>query len=107
MSRDLDRQKQFTRRALILGGGKAVLLSVLAGRLYYLQVIEAERYLTLAEDNRISFRLLPPRRGRILDRMGRPLATNRPDFRVVLVAERAKDVDGTLDELSTLVAARG
>jgi penicillin-binding protein 2 len=103
MSRDLDRQKQFTRRALILGGGKAALLSVLAGRLYYLQVIEAERYLTLAEDNRISFRLLPPRRGRILDRMGRPLATNRPDFRVVLVAERAEDVDATLDALSTLV----
>jgi penicillin-binding protein 2 len=104
MGRDLDRQKQFTRRALILGGGKAILLSILAGRLYYLQVIEAERYLTLAEDNRISLRLLPPRRGRILDRLGRPLAANRPDFRVVLVAERAEDVDGTLDALSTLVA---
>src|SRR5512132_4508844 len=104
MGRDLDRQKQFTRRALILGGGKAALLSVLAGRLYYLQVIEAERYLTLAEDNRISLRLLPPRRGRILDRTGRPLAVDRPDFRVVLVAERAADVDGPLDALTTLMA---
>jgi penicillin-binding protein 2 len=104
MGRDLDRQKQFTRRALILGGGKAVLLSVLAGRLCYLQVIEAERYLTLAEDNRISLRLLPPRRGRILDRMGRPVAATRPDFRVTLVAERAENVEGTLDALSTLVA---
>ena len=27
MARDLDRQKQFTRRALLLGGGKALLLS--------------------------------------------------------------------------------
>src|SRR5512132_4019917 len=104
MARDVDRRRQFTRRALILGAGEAVLLSVLAGRLYYLQVIQAERYLTLAEDNRISLRLLPPWRGRILDRLGRPLAVDRPDFRVVLVAERAADVDGTLDALTTLMA---
>ena len=44
---------------------------VVYGRVNYLQVIEAERYLTLAEDNRINLRLLPPRRGHILDRMGR------------------------------------
>jgi len=103
MGRDLDRQKRFTRRALILAGGKGLLLTALAGRLYYLQVLESERYLTLAEDNRINLRLLPPPRGRILDRHGRPLAHNRQDYRVVVVAEQARDVDGTLTALGTLL----
>ena len=39
MNRDPDRQKIYTRRAAILAGGKALLLTTLAGRLYYLQVI--------------------------------------------------------------------
>ena len=88
MGRDLERQRQFTRRALILGAGKAAALAVLAGRLYYLQVTQSERYLTLSDENRISLRLVAPRRGRILDRMGRPLADNRQVYRVVMVAER-------------------
>lgn len=103
MSRDLDRQRQFTRRALLLGGGQAVLLATLAGRLYYLQVLEGDRYLTLAEDNRINVRLMMPTRGRILDRLGRPLALNRQEFRVVITPEQTRDLPATLDLLSELV----
>jgi penicillin-binding protein 2 len=65
---DNERYRAFTRRALVVGGAQATLFAVLAGRMYYLQVIEAERYATLAEDNRINLRLLPPPRGRIVDR---------------------------------------
>lgn len=104
MARDSDRQRQFTRRALLLGGGQMALLAALAGRLYYLQVVEGERYLTLAEDNRINLRLIAPTRGRILDRHGRPLAVNRQEFRLVLTAEQARDIDGTLDALASLIA---
>lgn len=103
MARDLDRQRQFTRRALLIGGGQAALLTALAGRLYYLQVIESERYLTLADDNRINLRLIAPARGRILDRHGRPLAINRQEFRVILTAEQAGDIDATLDALAALI----
>lgn len=103
MSRDLDRQRQFTRRALLLGGGQALLLAALAGRLYSLQVIDGDRYLTLAEDNRINLRLITPVRGRILDRLGRPLALNRQEFRVVIVAEQTRDPASTLDLLSELI----
>jgi penicillin-binding protein 2 len=104
MSRDLDRQRQFTRRAFMIGGGQAVLLAALAGRLYDLQVVEADRYLTLAEDNRINLRLLTPTRGRILDRRGRPLALNRQEFRVVIISEQTRDAALTLDLLSQLIA---
>lgn len=100
---DSSRYKMFSRRAAILGGGKAILLSVLAGRMYQLQVLESDRYKLLAEENRINMRLLPPPRGRILDRAGLPLAGNRENFRVVLIAERTSDVDKTLDELGALI----
>ncbi|MEX2452256.1 MAG: penicillin-binding protein 2 [Rhodospirillales bacterium] len=100
---DTDRQKLLTRRAALLGGGKFVLLSALAGRLYYLQVVEAERYATLADENRISLRLLPPPRGRIVDRFGKPLAINRQNYRVVLISENTRDIGGTLDQLGKML----
>ena len=103
MKRDAKQIKVFTRRAIILGGAKVGLLSVLAGRMYYLQVVESDQYKVLADENRINLRLLPPRRGRILDRFGVELASNQQNYRVVLVAEQADDVEKTLDALGRLV----
>ena len=101
---DVERQRAFSRRGLLLGGAQALLLTGLAARMYYLQVVEADRYKTLAEDNRINLRLLPPPRGRILDRFGYALASNRQNFRVVLVREQAGDVERVLNALSQLMA---
>ncbi|WP_416897859.1 MAG: penicillin-binding protein 2 [Minwuia sp.] len=93
----------FSRRALVLGGAKAALLGVLAGRLYYLQVVDADQYRMLADENRMNLRLLAPPRGRILDRRGAALATNRQNFRVLIVPEQAPSVEDTLDVLSGIV----
>ena len=41
---DGERSGIFTRRALVLGGAQAALLTALAGRLYQLQVVETERF---------------------------------------------------------------
>ena len=101
--RDLERLKKFSRRSLLLGGGKAVLLAALGSRLYYLQVVQSDRYLMLAEENRINLRLLPPPRGRIFDRIGEPLAANRFNYRVVLVSEQARTVEETLDDLGQII----
>jgi penicillin-binding protein 2 len=82
--------KIFSRRAMILGGMQASLVGTLMARLYYLQVVESEKYRLLAEENRINLRLLPPSRGLILDRFGVPLAANFPNYRAILVAEQTK-----------------
>ncbi len=103
MHRDQDRQRLFTRRMVLLAGGKTLLLSALVGRMYYLQVIEADKYKTLAEENRINLKLLPPLRGDIVDRRGVPIADNRQNYRVVLVREQAGDVEQTLDRLGQVV----
>jgi len=95
--------KVFSRRVAILGAGKALLISTLLGRLYYLQVIEADKYKTLSDENRINLRLLPPLRGLILDRFGKVMAANNPDYRAVLIAERTPDLARTLDAFSSLI----
>lgn len=103
MSQDQDRSKIFTRRAVVLGAGQFGLLSMLVGRLYYLQIVETSRYAMLAEENRVNLRLLPPSRGRLLDRYGVELATNRRNYRLVLVAERARDVPAIIDALGSVI----
>ncbi len=101
--RDLERIKTFNRRTALLAGGKLVLLSALVGRLYYLQVVQSSRYTVLADENRISIRLLPPPRGRIFDRLGELLATNRLNYRVVLISEQTLSVEATLEALDKLI----
>jgi penicillin-binding protein 2 len=103
MLRDNDRHKLFNRRTAMLAGGQAVLLSVLAGRLYYLQVVESERYRTLADENRINLRLLPPPRGRIVDRFGVAIADNQQNYRVLLIPEDTRDADLTLSALGQII----
>jgi penicillin-binding protein 2 len=100
---DNTRSKAFSRRALILGGAQLGLAGVLVGRMYQLQVLESHRYKMLADENRINMRLLPPPRGRILDRFGIPIAENRENYRALLIAEQAPDVERTLDTLTRLI----
>jgi penicillin-binding protein 2 len=103
MNRDMERHKEFSRRALILGAGKIAIFGTLAMRLAYLQVFEQKKFQTLSDKNRISLRLLPAQRGEIMDRFGAPLAVNRQDFRALLVPEQAEDVEETLARLAKFI----
>jgi penicillin-binding protein 2 len=103
MKAEKGRRTVFTRRVLLLGAGKTALLGLLGARLWQLQVKESERYAVLAEENRVSMRLLPPPRGRITDRFGVAIAENRLNWRAMLVAERTDDVSATLATFSQVV----
>jgi len=82
---------------------QTLLLASLAGRMYQLQVVESDRYKTLADENRINMQLLPPPRGRIFDRFGRPLAVNQLNYRLVIVPEQAGDLERSLAAIGLLV----
>src|SRR4029077_2573282 len=103
MKRDNRRLKLLTRRAALVAGGQTLLLAALAGRLYSLEIVQADKYATLADENRINLRLLAPPRGRLVDRFGTPLATNRQNYRVSLIADQVADVDATLDAVAALI----
>ena len=103
MPRETQSRKVFTRRAAILAGAEASVLAALAARLYQLQVMESDRYVVLADENRMNLRLLAPARGRILDRFGVVLADSRQNYQLVIVPEQAGDIAATLDALGTLI----
>ena len=103
MHRDVDRYKKFSRRGLFLFGGNVALMSVLIGRMGYLQIFESEKYKTLAEDNRISLKLLSPLRGRILDRKGRPMAINKKNYRAMLLPAKLTSRDSVYSEIAKIL----
>src|SRR3954469_16874649 len=103
MPHDNKRETLLTRRAALLAAGQGVLGAALVARLYQLQILESDRYTLLSEENRINLRLLPPVRGRILDRFGVSLADNRSHYRVVVVPEQAGDLDATLRALGGVI----
>mgnify|MGYP003351319106 CR=1 FL=1 len=103
ITRDSDWTKMFTRRAAILGGVQAALIATLIGRMYYLQVVQSDKYRMLSDENRISTQLLPPPRGRILDRFGQPLAYNKQRLQVLVIPEQAPKISNTLDALAQLI----
>src|SRR5574344_205440 len=90
--KDYQKDKRLIRSRLIVAVLFVLSLTlVLVTRMYYLQVIQHEHHSTLAENNRIHVRSLPPTRGLIYDRNGLVLADNRPSFSLTLTRERAGD----------------
>jgi len=98
-----ERQGSFLRRTFVFGGLTALGGLALTGRLAQLQIVQAGEYATLASRNQFNFRLVPPPRGRILDRDGAVIAGNRPSFRVLVVRDETRDLDQTLDLLGQLL----
>jgi len=98
-----ERQGVFHRRAFLIGGAAGAGLLALGGRLAQLQLFEADRYASLSQHNQFDFRLTPPPRGLIVDRGGVVLASNRPDFRLLLAKDEHTDIDAVLTHLSMLV----
>jgi penicillin-binding protein 2 len=102
--KDKSRYATFTRRSVGMGVGMTAVFAVLAGRLYQLQIRDGAEYMVEAEDNRISERPLVPPRGRILDRFGVELATNKRNYRVLLVSEQATEgVSEAIDTLAKVI----
>lgn len=92
-----------TKRVLALGFIFFLLSLILAARLFYLQVLQGDKYKLMAEKNRLSVRLTLPSRGYIYDRNGVKLAENKKTFQAVLIKEQAKDYKATLDKFSKLI----
>lgn len=98
-----DSMRTIGRRALMLGGMQLAFAGALLAKMRSMQVGEAEAFRLLAEENRISIRLLPPARGLLQDRTGLTLADNAQNYRIVMVRELAGDARTALDRLATLI----
>jgi penicillin-binding protein 2 len=93
----------FSRRAFVLNAGQWGIAALLAGRMAYISIAENERYVTMAEENRVHMRLIPPRRGLILDRNNIPMAINQAAVRVDLIKDLIEDEERVITETARIL----
>ncbi|MDL1866074.1 penicillin-binding protein 2 [Betaproteobacteria bacterium PRO4] len=102
--RDHSREIRHFRIRLVMSAVIVVILfGILLGRFFYLQVMQAEHYTTLAEANRIAIQPLVPNRGLIFDRNGEILAQNYTAYTLEIIPDQVKDLESAIHELATVI----
>lgn len=91
------------RRFLVLSLFATGFFFILLGRLWYLQGIQNDEYLSLSDRNRTRLIPIEPPRGPIFDRNGELLVENRPSFSVALIRQEIDDPQQLLLHLSSLL----
>ena len=92
----------YRSRVRLLATLFSILLIGLFIRLWYLQILQGERFRSLSENNRIAYRLVRSPRGLIYDRKRRLLADNRPSFNIYLLKEDTQDLKKTVRQLADI-----
>jgi penicillin-binding protein 2 len=95
--------RQFGVRALTAFLIILAAIFLLSLRYVYLQLISYEEFTVRSINNQVRIVPVPPNRGLIYDRRGRPVAENLPAYRLELVPERVGDLEQTIAELGRLV----
>lgn len=97
--------RTFFARALVAFVLVLLLLGLLVVRLYYLQVVQYDRFAALSEENRVQLQPMAPTRGLIYDTHDTLLADNRPSYSVTLLKEEVGNkLEETLTELRQIIA---
>jgi penicillin-binding protein 2 len=95
-------RQELKPRFAALGFIVLAVLGLLLARLWTMQVLNGSAFAQMAEQNRVREVTLVAPRGRILDRNGVELVTNRPTMAVV-VSPSAKNDEKMLSRLSTVL----
>jgi penicillin-binding protein 2 len=75
----------------ILAAAKIIILGGIVSRLFFLQVKENKKYLTLSDKNRIREWKLPPVRGDFQDYFGNTVAGNYEAYQLHLIPEQVEN----------------
>jgi penicillin-binding protein 2 len=94
---------QFQLRIAVAAGAVLVAFLLLAGRFFFLQVIQHDVYRAKAEDNRISIVPITPNRGLIVDRNGVVIARNYSGYTLEIFPRRVDSVEATIDRIAELI----
>jgi len=95
--------RQFAERAVAAFVVVAMVLLLLAARYFYLQVLSHDEFATRSVSNRVRVVPVAPNRGMIYDRRGRPIAENRPAYRLEVVPEKAGELGPLLERLGAII----
>ncbi len=82
-----------------------ILLScILLVRQFYLQILQHDKYSTLAQNNQVRIMPITPIRGLIYDRNGILLADNRVEYSLEVVPNLIKDFDQMIASISPIIS---
>ena len=91
------------RRMFILAAAKVIILGGIVSRLFFLQVKENKKYLTLSDKNRIREWKLPPVRGNFLDFFGNTIAGNFEAYQLHLIPEEVENFRYTMNRIKNIL----
>ena len=91
------------RRMFVVGAAKLIVLSVLIGRLFSLQINDNKKYLTLSDKNRIREWKLPPTRGNIVDYFGNVMDRNLKVYQLHVIPEQVENFSYLLSRLQSIL----
>lgn len=103
MSKSNHKLRILLKRSLIMFSINILLLFILIGRLYFLQIYHGEKYSLLSDSNRISKRLIVPPRGIINDRNGIELAKNNQNFQALIISEQVRNIDHLIENITPIL----
>ena len=99
-----NKRAQITRRSILLSLIMTLPFFVVFSRLYFLQIISAQRYKRLSDKNSLSNKVVLPHRGKILDVTGKEIAFNERVFRLNIIPEQSKGkIDDVLKKIDKLI----
>ena len=96
-------ERTVTRRFIFLSLLKGSIIGTIGWRLFDLQLVENRKYEKLSDDNQFNYRIIPPERGRILDRKMRLLAGNMDGFSLVLNWNKYLNVHQIIKKISNII----
>jgi penicillin-binding protein 2 len=91
------------RRMFILAAAKVILLGGIVSRLFFLQIKENKKYLTLSDKNRIREWKLPPVRGHFEDYFGNTIAGNFEAYELHLIPEEIENFKYTINRVRNIL----
>ncbi len=91
------------RRMFIIAAAKVIILGGIVSRLFFLQVKENKKYLTLSDKNRIREWKLPPVRGNFEDFFGNTIAGNFEAYQLHLIPEEVENFRYTINRIKNIL----
>ncbi|MBD1159424.1 penicillin-binding protein 2, partial [Pelagibacterales bacterium SAG-MED19] len=102
-SDNVTKLNSINRRMFITGSLKFMVMIGLVSRLFFLQVKENKKYLTLSDKNRIREWKLAPVRGEFLDYFGNVIAGNFEAYQLHIIPEEVEDFRYVIYRLKDLL----
>ena len=103
LSDNVTKVNSINRRMFILAAAKIIILGGIVSRLFFLQVKENKKYLTLSDKNRIREWKLAPIRGEFKDYFGNTIAGNFEAYQLHIIPEQVENFKYVINRVKDIL----